>query len=392
MRDVKLLGTGAYLPGEPVAFQDVDEALGPLPDMPKDFTRWYKRSRRLMGKLLGMEYFHYALDPVTREPAETCASLGAKAAREALDMAGLEPGDVDLLVYASSSLDRFICPPTSTLLQEELGIPNCAEYTIHSNCTAPYKGLQLASELLGSGRYKTALVVSSNLVSNALKGPYFNPEKLERNAAMLRFFLSDGAGAMVLGAGERGVGPGTYIVDTFLESVGAGSPSHMYSRAGASTAGPKQDYEDGLHHIVQDFSSVSTIGPELFSQGFDRMIEQIRSKKGQDHFEARAKDVSHCLINVPSRHLIDLVADEMNKKFMPHLGGKLPFDLYFTTIDKLGYTGPAAMPITLDKVMRGGELTPGNLILSFVTESSKWMNAGFMFEVFGETPEGGAWA
>lgn len=379
-REVQIVGTGSYLPGEPIPFEDVDTFLGPFTDMPPAFDKWYGRSRRLMKNLLGMERYFYALDPDTHELTETCASLGARAARPALEMAGIAPEDVDLLVYAGSSLDSFICPPTSALLQGELGIPRCAEYTVHSNCTATYKGLELAADLIAGGRYDTALIVSSSLVSNALKAEYFNKDKLSRDAAMLRFFLCDGAGALVLRAADAPIRSGTYVVDTFVESVGADQPPHMYSRAGACTRGPLQDYQDGLHHIVQDFAAVSTLGPRYFAEGFGRMVDRIKGKKGEGHFQRRAQDTRFFLANVPSRHLIDLVSEELTAQFEAAMGGALPFDLYYSTVEKMGYTGPTAILLTLDRLMREESLASGDLIVSFVTESSKWINAGFMLE------------
>lgn len=380
LREVKLVGSGVHLPGAPVPYDDIDRVLGPFEGMSPEFEKKYQRTRRLMKSLLGMENYHYALDPDTHELTETCASMGARAARPALEMAGIDPAEVDLLIYAGSSLDRFICPPTSALLQEALRIPRCAEYSIHSNCTATYKALELGADLIAAGRYHTALIVSSNLVSNALKAAYFNPAHLDHNTAMLRLFLCDGAGALVLRAADRAPGPGLCVVDTFLESVGADQPSHMYSRAGSSTRGPRQDYEDGLHHIVQDFAAVSALGPRYFAAGFERMVAQIKGKKGEEHFRTRAPDVSHFLVNVPSRHLIDLVADELTARFKVHLGGVMPFDLYYSTVEKMGYTGPAAIALTLDRLLRSGDLKAGQIVVSFVTESSKWINAGFMLE------------
>lgn len=380
LHEVKIAGTGSWLPGEAVAFEDIEQILGEFEGQDEDFYRWYKRSRKIMRQLLGMENYFYALDPLTRTPTQTCASMAAHAARPALAQAGISAEEVDLLIYAGSSMDHFICPPTSVLVQQALGIPSCAEYSIHSNCTATYKAIELAFELLGTGRYQTALIVSSSLVSNALKSSYYNPAHLTRDQAMLRWFLCDGAGALVLRRGDVAPGPGLYVVDTFLESVGSGVPPHMYSRAGASTAGPLPDYSEGLHHITQDFRAVSTLGPRLFVEGFRRMVAQIRKKKGDDHFRTRARDVSHFLVNVPSRHLIDLAGEDLAGEFKPHLGDQVPFDLYYSTIDKRGYTGPASILLTLDRLFRTEPLRPGQLIVSFVTESSKWMNAGFMLE------------
>ena len=199
-RPVRLAGSGGFLPGEAVPFHDIEQVLGELEDVSPDFKKWYKRTRNLMYQILGMERYYYAIDRETGKCNDTCAGMADKDAKQAIKAAGLEPNDIDLLIYGSSSMDRFICPPTSAFVQQELGIEYCAEMSIHSNCTSSYKALQVAHDLIANGRYKNSLVCSSNLVSSALKASFYNQDKLGKNQAILRWFLSDGAGAVVLKA------------------------------------------------------------------------------------------------------------------------------------------------------------------------------------------------
>ncbi len=379
-RPVRIAGTGSYLPGDPVKFHDIEKVLGELDEVTPDFKKWYKRTAKVMYQILGMENYHYAIDRETGECSETCAGMSAKAARQALEMANLDPKDVELLIYGSSSMDRFICPPTSVFVQEELQIPYCAEISIHSNCTATYKAMQVAHDLIRLGRYKNALIVSSNLVSQALKASYYNQKKIERNHAVLRWFLSDGAGAMVLKAEDEQI-PGMYFLDTYLESVGYNYPPHMYNRAGSSSLGPLKDYENGYHHIVQDFREVSQLGPKLSIKAFAKFLDILKEQWGEEEFARRIKSTTHVLANVPTKHIIDLAFDEMMplaKKLIDDPG----FDLYYSTTDQMGYTGPVAILLTLDRLLRQDtdQLKDGGLVLSFVTESSKWMNAGFVLE------------
>lgn len=378
-RPVRLAGTGSHLPGEPVKYHDIETVLGELDpeQVGPDFMKWYKRTRNLMYQILGMENYFYAIDRETGLCSDTCAGMSAKAARQAIEMAGIQPNDIDLLIYGGSSNDRFICPPTSAFIQEELGIDYCAEMSIHSNCTATYKALQVAADLVANGRYNTALVCSSNLVSSALKASYFNQKKLQRNQCILRWFLSDGAGAVVLKA-DDGKTPGLYWKDSYVESVGSKLTPHMYNSAGCSTLGALQDYEMGNHHVTQDYREVSQLGPRLFIDGFQKFCDQMANRFGKEEFERVAKDVAYFLVNVPTRHLIDLTADELMHRFRELREGR--FDLYYSTTEKRGYTGPAAIMLTLDRLLRNEKLTDGQGIVSFVTESSKWMNAGFLME------------
>ncbi len=376
-RPVKIVGSGIYLPGEPVRFHDIESVLGELDEVSPEFKKWYKRTRNLMYQILGMENYYYAIDRATGRANDTAAGMAAKAARPALEMAGIEPGDVDLLVYGSSSLDRFICPPTSAFVQQELGIDYCAEMTIHSNCTSSYKALQVAHDLVANGRYDVALVCSSNLVSSALKASFFNQAVIEKNQAILRWFLSDGAGAIVVKADETG-SPGLYFVDTYVESVGTRYPPHMYNMSGCASEGPIHDHEHGLHHITQDYRDVSQLGPKMFIEGFLKFCDLFKQRFGEEEYVRRILNASYFLVNVPTRHLIDLVADELIVKFSELR--EASFDLYYSTTEKRGYTGPAAILMTLDKLLRTETLKNHETIVSFVTESSKWMNAGFMLE------------
>lgn len=379
-RPVKVVGAGAYLPGEPVKFHDIEKVLGELTEVNDDFKKWYKRTRNLMYQILGMENYYYAIDPETGMANDTCAGLAAKAGRAALKMANMDAQEIDLLIYAGSSNDRFICPPTSAFVQQELGIEYCAEMSIHSNCTATYKALQVASDMIANGRYKTAMVCSANLVSSALRSDFYNQAKLEKNQAILRWFLCDGAGAIILKADESG-SPGLYFRDSYVESVGSKYSPHMYNSMGASTAGPRLDYLAGNHHITQDYRDVSQLGPKLFIDGFLKFCDQLRDKLGEEEYKRRVHDAKYFLVNVPTRHLIDLTADELKVKFRELRDAK--FDMYYSTTEKRGYTGPAAILITLEKLMSQEKLENRDAIISFVTESSKWMHAGFLLEYVG---------
>ena len=164
---VKLTGSGSYLPGKPITIDEVDHYLGELTEAPKKLQKWLHRMKDLMKEMLEVEYYHFAIDPETREFTEDNITMSVKAAKKALDKAGLKPEDIDLIVYGSAHQDQM--PTASVRIQEALGIEQCGEMSIHANCTSAYKALLVASDFIKSGRYKNALVLSSSMSSSELR-------------------------------------------------------------------------------------------------------------------------------------------------------------------------------------------------------------------------------
>lgn len=373
---VRIAGLGSYLPGEPIAFDQIEQALGVLDEVPEELRTWLPRTRKLMKQLLGMEQYFYALDPQTGLPNETPSSLAAKAATRALEAAGLVAQDLELVIYAGASQDRWVCPPTSVFLQQALGIERCAELSIHSNCTSTYKALQVATDLIAYGRYERVLVASANQVSNLFHARTLNQAMMTRQQALMRYFLCDGAGAVVL-TRDRG-GPGLRMVNTYLESVGIHEAPQMYTRVGATTR-MSEAYAQGLHHLTQDFNQVSQTGPKFFIDGVQRFVAALGLTDADKPLMDR---LGFFLANVPADHLVSLGMDEARARFGFALE-KIRSVLYSTVANR-GYTGPAAVLITLDELVKKGIVQDGHLVASFVTESSKWMNAGFLLEQVGE--------
>ena len=145
-RTVYIIGSGAYLPGEPIPFEALDDLLGPLSDAPARIQRWMKNTKQVMGQLLDIKHLHYAIDPETREFTDDNVTMSVKAARQALEAAEMRPEEVDLICYGSAHQDQM--PTASVMIQEALGIGRCAEFSIHANCTSAYKALYLAEQLI----------------------------------------------------------------------------------------------------------------------------------------------------------------------------------------------------------------------------------------------------
>jgi 3-oxoacyl-[acyl-carrier-protein] synthase III len=362
---VQIVGTGCILPGNPIPNERLEDILGPLDHAPPKVQSFVKTFSLKMLERSGIQARHLAVDPETGNMTHDFSGLAEVAARNALQMAGMEPSEIELIIMSCPSYDQST-PPTSALLQERLGINTCAEMEIHSNCSGVGKGVQIAFDAIRGGRYKTALVCYSQLSSVYLRSCYFNQPKMDKVNAALRWILADGAGALVLKAAEDGA-PGHVIMDTFVESVGGGRPPGMKA-GGAAADLIKTDcqipelYAEGKHHLWQDFTAVNDLAPRLLLEGLLRFTERM---------QLDTSTVEHYVVSIPTYKLYE----DNIPSFLDKL--RITRDQIQFRCGRVGYVGGAATLVHLDQMVRSGELKPGQLAVVHAVESSKWMTAGF---------------
>jgi 3-oxoacyl-[acyl-carrier-protein] synthase III len=360
---VRIAGTGSYLPGRPISIDEVDYFLGPLSDAPQKIQKWLERMKGLMKEMLEVENYYFAIDPVSRKFTEDNITMSVKAANKAFATAGLKNSDIDLIVYGSAHQDQM--PTASVRIQEALGIEICGELSIHANCTSAYKALLTAYDMLRLGRYKRALVISSSMSSSELKAEYYNQPLIKKEEAFLRYFLSDGAGALIMEANPE-EGEGLFVENVMMESVGGSKPAAMLNQRPAYWMNPKEEFEAGYHHLAQMFNEQLRIhfnekGGSVFYKGLKRMIEQYRIPVEQVRFFQ---------VNFPSKHISEMVMEECES-----LG--ISKSKLYSKMSTMGYLGPPMVFVCLDQILKEEKLQQNDLILSFVTEVSKFMQAGF---------------
>ena len=363
-KPVYIAGSGTYLPGKPIPFDESQQILGELAEAPEKIKKWIKRTTPVMKELLNIKYLHYAIDPVTRKFTDDNVTMAVKAAKKALDAAEINAEDIDLICYGSPHQDQM--PTASVRIQEELGIEICDELSIHANCTSAYKALYLAHELIKNGKNRTALVISSNLASSELRAEYYNQQMVDKESLFLRWFLCDGAGALVL-SDDAAVSKGFKIEYSYIESIGGKRPSLMFNHRPAYWMNPKEEFEKACHHLHQRFSN--TLSTQVFQEekgsvffnGLMRMLSKGNIPAGE---------INLFQLNLPSKHIAESVMDECQA-----LG--IPASAFYTKLDEYGYSGPPIALICLDKIIREETLNHGDRIVSFVTEVSKFMQAGY---------------
>ncbi len=363
-RPVRISGSGSFLPGQPVPKSEVDHYLGELTEAPARTLKWLKRVKDLMAELLEIEYYHFAIDPVSRKFTEDNVSMSVKAARQALEAAGVQAENVKLIVYGSAHQDQM--PTASVRIQEMLGIDRCAELSIHANCTSAYKSLLVAYDMIRYGRYDNALVISSSMSSSELVAEYYNQPLVTKEELFLRYFLSDGASALFLQAAP-GKEPGLYIDHVFMESAGGRKPSAMGNKRPAYWMNPKEEFNNGYHHLAQMFQeelrkNFHEPDGSVFLNGLKRMLKQYPLDPGK---------IRYFQVNFPSKHISELVMDECMT-----LG--IPSHTLYSKMSTMGYLGPPMAFLCLDRILKEETLDNGDVILSFVTEVSKFMQAGYV--------------
>jgi len=362
--NVKITGSASFLPGKPINRDELDFYLGELTRAPEKIRKWMKRIRPVMNEMLEVEYYHFALDPVTRKFTEDNVSMSVKAAKDALEDANLDAKNVEFIAYGSAHQDQM--PTASVRIQEGLDIGKCAELSIHANCTSAYKALLVASDMITIGRYKNALVISSSMSSSELVAEYYNQPLVTREEVFLRYFLSDGASALVLQADDTGKN-GLFVDHVYMESLGGIKPSAMGNKRPAYWMNPREEFEKGYHHLAQMFQeelSKNFHEPDgsVFFQGLQRMLSGY------------PLDMNHLRffqVNFPSKHISELITEECET-----LG--IPRQTLYSRMSAMGYPGPPMAFMCLDKIRKEEKLLPDEVILSFVTEVSKFMQAGYI--------------
>ncbi|MCK4707982.1 MAG: ketoacyl-ACP synthase III, partial [Gammaproteobacteria bacterium] len=180
----RITGTGSFLPENVVTNYDLEKIV--------DTSDEWIRSRT------GIEKRHFAIE------GQSTVDLAGRAARHAIEAAGIQPEEIDLIVFATTTPDR-IFPSTACLLQSRLDIHGCAAFDIQAVCTGFVYALGIADKFIKTGSAKKALVVGAETLSRLLNWE-------DRTTCVL---FGDGAGAVVLEADEE-----TGILSTHLHADG----------------------------------------------------------------------------------------------------------------------------------------------------------------------------
>ncbi len=299
----RVIGTGSYLPGSPVT-NDALAARGIDTNDEWITTRTGIRARHLS------------------EPGTTSSQLGIEAARRALEMAGIQAADIDLIIVATSTPD-FIFPSTACIIQGALGNKGAAAFDVQAVCSGFAYALGIADKFIRSGSHQRALVIGAEVFSRIL-------DWNDRGTCVL---FGDGAGAVVLEASEK---PG--ILSTALHADGS---------------------QFGILNVPGQ-----VCGGQVTGDPFLRMDGQAVFK-----FAVRVlADVAHevcATAGIQTSEVDWLIPHQANIRIIEATGKKLGVgrDRVIVTVDRHGNTSAASVPLALDEAVRDGRIQRGHKVL-----------------------------
>jgi 3-oxoacyl-[acyl-carrier-protein] synthase III len=254
---------------------------------------------------------------------ESSASLGAEAARRAVESAGIDPGQLDLIVTATASPDYYF-PATASLIGERIGADSVAGYDLSAACTGFIYALAQGYSQIASGLAETVLVVGTEVFSRLL-------DWSDRSTCIL---FGDGAGAVVLrrdpaARGLRGFEMGSDGRGACLLSVAA---------AGHSETQPEGPY-------------VQMNGPEVY-----KFATRVVVESSERCLQAANLTVADVDVFVPH---------QANRRIIDHAARRLGLDeaRVFANVDRYGNTSAGSIPICLDEAWREGRIDAGDIVL-----------------------------
>ena len=299
-------GVGGYLPTRILTNQD-------LANLVDTSDQWITERTGIKERRIAAE-------------GELTSTMGAIAARRALDDAGVAPEDIDLIILATSTPDQTF-PATAVTIQAELGITHGAAFDMQAVCSGFVFALATADTYMKSGLFKRALVIGAEAFSRIL-------DWQDRATCVL---FGDGAGAVVVEAQKlNGALTDRGVLATCLRSDGR-YRDKLYVDGGPSSTGT-------VGHLRMD-------GPEVFRHAVTKISEVIGATLEQAGY--KASDIDWFVPHQANKRILDGAARKLG----------LNKDKIIITLDKHANTSAASIPLALSQGRSDGRIKPGDLVM-----------------------------
>jgi len=257
-------------------------------------------------------------------PGETNTTMSVAASRQALDVAGLAPRDIDLIIVATSSPDHFL-PSVASEVQYQLGA-ECPAFTLTAGCTGFVYGLATAHQFIATSAYDRVLIIGSEVISTFLNWD-------DRKTCVL---FGDGAGAVVLEASTQPGGVQSFV----LGSDGSGGKSLIVRGGGVAYPMSHEMIDDKAMYIEMDGRKVVRFAMRVMGEATLQAVE----KAG-----LTLNDIDVLIPHQANLRLIERTAH--------HLG--LPMEKVVVNLDRYANTSAAAIPIALAEALEEGRIRDG---------------------------------
>ena len=306
----KIVGTGSYLPEKRGTNHERAAQLA---------AKGIETSDEWIVSRSGISARHYA------EPEQASSDLGVIAAKRALEMAGMQPDDIDLIIVASSTPDFYgSFPSTACIVQKKLGMSNnCAAVDVQAVCSGFVYAMSAADSFIKSGMHKNVLVIGAEVFSRIL-----NFE--DRTTCVL---FGDGAGAIVMSASEE---PGVLACKLHADGRHSDVLRVPGSLNNGAIAGSAFLYMDG--------------------QAVFKLAVSVLEKVAYEALDAAGMTADK----------IDwLIPHQANIRIMNGTAKKLGMEpeKMVVTVDQHGNTSAASIPLALDVAVRDGRVKKGDVVM-----------------------------
>ncbi|RFP64922.1 ketoacyl-ACP synthase III [Hymenobacter lapidiphilus] len=270
------------------------------------------------------------------EGTDTTANMGAKAARRALEMAGLEPDDVQMIVFATLSPDYFF-PGSGVLLQRELGIKApIPAFDVRNQCSGFVYALSMADQFIKTGMYDNVLVVGSEIHSSGLD--------ISTRGRAVSVIFGDGAGAVVMRPCTR---EGHGVLSTHLHAQGEYA-EELIVKEPSSNRQDRTAFIQNLENEVELYPVMN--GQNVFKHAVVRFPQVIKEALDANGYQPQDLDM--------------LIPHQANLRITQYVQQKmgLPDDKIFSNIQRYGNTTAASVPIALSEAVQEGRIKRGDLV------------------------------
>lgn len=310
MRVAKITGTGRYLPE---TFFTNDE-----------LSKYVETSDEWIYSRTGIKKRHIAVNEKTFE-------LGAKAAANALESANVSADEIDLIVVATVSAE-YSMPSIACLIQNELGAHKAMCFDMQAACSGFVYGLDIINQFLTSGKFKKALLIGVEKLSQILNWE-------DRTTCVL---FGDGAGAVVLESVEVTDDSNIGIIDVLNKSIGQ---DHRYLVS-------KINHHDTPFYKQEEKQFLTMEGREVFQFACTKVPECIEELLSQNHIEIQ--DIDKFVLHQANERIITKIAKKLDQEM----------DKFYLNISEYGNTSSATVPIALDELWKANELQGKKVVLA----------------------------
>lgn len=300
----RIAGTGSSLPRLRVTNEDLSKIM--------DTSDEWIRSRTGIGAR------HIAVE-------ETTTSMSVAAARQALEEAGMEAEELELIIAATLTADQIL-PPLSCEIQNALGAVHAAAYDLCAACSGFVFALNMAQAYIQSGMYRKILIVGAETLSKLM-------DWTDRSTCVL---FGDGAGAAVITAEEEGLFVGVQGSD--------GSKGAVLSCGGRPVEHPFASRKTEPPFVQMNGQEVYKFAVRTVPKCISQVLEQAN---------VQLQDISLFLLHQANERIIEAVAKRL----------KQPMEKFPICLEECGNISAASVPILLDKVNKDGKLKKGDQIV-----------------------------